>query len=144
MSFLSDIRAYFDQQIKVIDADLNLVDDALNDEPINQIEANRGYKMVVGDIEMALGSNFHQEDVSINLIIFQKSIRDEISTYDELYCKAQDIKDLIVSRKSQEAYADKNWTTIAPVSMLPSAEITDDKLFSMNLQFNITRQLKYN
>ena len=76
--------------------------------------------------------------------VIQKSIRDEITTYDELYCKAQDIKDLIVSRKSQEAYADKNWTTIAPVSMLPSAENTDDKLFSMNLQFNITRQLKYN
>ena len=142
MSFPTDIRAYFDQQIKQVDANLNLIDDALNDEPINIVETQKGYKLVLGAIEMAFLPNSQTEDITVTLVIYDKPARQEVNSYDILYCKGQDIKDLVVNIREQEAFANKNWTQITPVSMTPAQEETDDKLFSMTLEFNIRRDLR--
>ena len=56
--------------------------------------------------------------------------------------QTEDIKDLVVNIREQEAFANKNWTQITPVSMTPAQEETDDKLFSMTLEFNIRRDLR--
>ena len=143
MSFPSDVRAYFDERIKTIDTDLIALDDALNDEPISNTEADKGYKMVLGSIATELGPNFHTEFITVNLTIFARPLRCEIDSFDVLYCKAQDIKDAIVNKKNQDNYTDKNWNQIAPVSIIPSSEDTDDKLFRMDLEFSIRRDIAY-
>ena len=143
MSFPANIRAYFDERIVSIDPDLIEIDDALDDEPINNVEADRGYKMVLGNIDMEIQPNFHSENISVLLKIFARPIRDELATYDDLYCKAQDIKNSIIDKKNQDNYVDKNWTAIFPVSLVPSSEDTDDKLFKMDLEFTVRRDLPY-
>jgi len=143
MSYPSDIRGYFDERIKSIDPDLIPLEDALNDEVISQSEADKGYKMVLGNISMITGPQFHTESCQILLTIYTRPKRDELGTYDELYCKAQDIKDSIVNRINQQNYSSMNWNEIAPTSMVPSSEDTDDKLFKIELEFSVRRDIAY-
>ena len=143
MSYPSDVRAYFDERIKSIDADLIVLDDALNDETISLSEADKGYKMVLGPIACEPGPQFHTESLQVLLTIYSRPKRDELGTYDDLYCKAQDIKDSIVNRKNQEQYVNRNWNEIAPVSILPATADTDDKLFKMELEFSVRRDIAY-
>jgi len=143
MSYPSDIRGYFDERIKSIDVDLNVLDDALNDEVISTTEADKGYKMVLGDITMVPGPQFHTESCQVLLTIYTRPKRDELGTYDDLYCKAQDIKDSIVNRINQEQYASKNWNDILALSITPTTEDTDDKLFKMELEFSVRRDISY-
>jgi hypothetical protein len=141
MSFVSDIRAYFDTRIKTVDSSLNLIDDALNDEPINIIEAQTGYKMVLGDIESERDGNYYIENIPVTVYIYTRPIRNEVPTFDLLYCKAQDIKDAIINPLF--AKNGSNWSDIFATSIIPGAEDTDDKLFNMTLEFTIRRDLVF-
>ena len=141
MSFPSDVRAYFDARIKTVDANLDLIDDALNDEPINTVEAKKGYKMILGDIVFERDGNYYTEQIPVTVVIYDEPIRQEIATYDVLYCKGQDIKDAIIN--PMQAKTQSNWSDIFALSMTPGQEDTDDKLFNMTLEFNIRRDLTF-
>ena len=139
MSFPSDVRAYFDARIKEVDSNLNIIDDALNDEPINIVESQKGYKMLLGDVASTREGSTYNEFIPITVIIYSRPIRSEVAAYDLLYCKAQDIKDAVINpilAKNQT-----NWSDIFAVSIIPGKEDTDDKLFNMTLEFNIRRDL---
>lgn len=139
MSFPTDARSYFDTQIKTIDSTLNIIDDALDDEDINKSQLVSGYKMVLGDITGGRTGASYVEEIPVTLKIYAAANRSEISNFDTLYCKGQDIKDAIV--KPTEAKNQSNWSDIFFISMTPAAEATDDKLFNMTLLFTIRRDI---
>ena len=142
MSFVTDARAYFDARIKEIDPDLNIIDDALDDEPINNVEAVKGYKMVFGEISPDRDGSTYIENIPVTIKIYDQPYRCEIETFDTLYCKAQDIKDKVIAPKL--AKNQPNWSDIFAVSLVPSQEESDDKLFNMTIEFNIRRDLYFN
>ena len=139
---IAELRAYFDLHIKLVDPDLDPIEDALDDEPINQVEADRGYKLVIGDNSPARSGNSYRDSLDITLILYTKAVRDELASFDALYDKGLNIKDRIIAPIN--AKNDPAWTDIFSLGMVPGAEATDDKTFNLILNFNIRRDSFYN
>ena len=139
---IADLRAYFLLHIQAIDPDLKEIDDALDDEPLNQVEADTGYKLVIGNNAPERGGNFYTDNIPVTLIIYTKAVREELPNFDALYDKGLLIKDRIIAPCN--AKNDPSWSDIFITSMVPGAEDTDDKTFNLILEFNIRRDLFFN
>jgi len=141
MSLFSDIRSYFDIHIKAVNSSLGVIDDALNDEPLNNIEADQGYKLIFGELSSDRNGNAYFQDLPIELHIYKRPLRNELDNFDNLYCDAIDIKDRVISPVN--AKNGNSWSDIFSSTITPGQEDTDDKTFNMRLNFIIRTDLFY-
>jgi len=142
MSLFTDLRTYFDTKIKLVDADLNVFDDAFGDQPLNNVYADKFYKLVIGPAVLSNNGNTYIEEYLIQLIVFEQRKRSEIDTFNNLYDKVIQIKDLLVAPcdvKSQNLFSD-----MLALTVTPEKQNEDDKTFSMTLEFNLRVDKHYN
>lgn len=141
----SDIRTYFQDRIALVDSGLTQNEqDPANVEGVFSYEGDRFYKLVFGPAQATnTQGNSYGYEVQCNLILYSLSTRDELASYDALYEKATLVRESIQHPcfvKSSLA----DFTDILATSITPSVEDSDDKLFSMDIEFTLRNDYFYN
>lgn len=138
MSYISDIRSYFDTQIKMVDATIqDFVEDPLGIEDTGGVDRARYYKLIFGVTNTIKNGSIYQDDTEITLRIFSNTQRAEQTSFDDLYSKSIEIRDCVTDPKLV-----KNslvFTEIESSSITPSAIDDNDNAFSIDILFNIRK-----
>ena len=134
---ISSVRTYIQTRIAAVDATLLENDrDPFNVEDVTTSESDKFYKLVIGEAEQTnTAGNAYGLEVQMNLIIYARPDRDEITTYDSLYDKAIDVRESILAPCEVKNQAD--FSDIIGANILPGVEESNDQLFRMDLQFTV-------
>lgn len=141
----TELRTYFATQIAAVDPNLQEnTQDPFNVEDVASYEGDKFYKLVFGPTTLTnTAGNAYGYDVQINLVLYSLSDRDEVTSYDTLYTKAVNIRECI--QHPEDAKQDGiTFSDILGVSITPGVEESDDKLFSMDLEFILRSDYYYN
>lgn len=139
--FLDDIRAYIDLKVKAVDPTLSFFDDPFGDNDIENVLADKSYKFWFTTTAPSKTGNIYTEDMSCSIEIYGARQRDLTSNFDDVFCKAHQIKDELIapeSVKNSSAFTDILIDLIEP-DPLP----TDDKTVKVRLDLRIRRDLSF-
>jgi hypothetical protein len=139
MSFLSDLRTYFDDKIKEIDSNLSYFDDPEGEFDISESMAQKNYRLFATEMEGEWEGNRILENHSFTLQLFSPRGLKRTENYDALYCKALDIKYNIINPKT--AKGNSFATEISSTAFNISSLENDDNTYKAELQFVIRRDL---
>lgn len=136
---ISDIRAYFDTQIKEVDADLTAWEtDLFGNNDQSKPRAEKFYNLIIGNNNPVRDGNSHWDNYDVSLDIFTSESRDLINTFDAVYDKAIQIKNELINWKNYNNVLNDIEFTLAE----PLEEETNDNLIKVRLNFIV--RLNYN
>lgn len=138
---ISELRTYFDTQIKAVDADLEFIDDPFGDNDIDQVTSERFYKLWFGTTALTREGSFYLEEIPVTVEIYAQRDRDETASFDTVYQKAFDVKNCIVSPTDVKNQVE--WTDIFAQSLEPQPLDTDDNTIKVILTFLVRREITF-
>ena len=131
---ISDIRQYFDTQIKLVDAEIEAFDlDVFGDNEPDSAWPEKYYNLVVGQTTIAYEGNHVFKALPIRVDLYGRRGRDVIGLFDEIYEKALQIADCVIepiAMKNQSVFDDIEATLVAPVAL-----DTDDQNVKIEISF---------
>jgi hypothetical protein len=137
---ISDIRAYFDEQITMVDADLLAEDnDLFGNNDTSKPQAEKYYNLVIGVNNASRDGNSHWDAIDAALEIYSPETVDLVTAFDALYDKAIDIKNCIIDTKNYN----QRFNDIELILMQPLEEVTNDNLIRIRLEFIVRRNFTF-
>lgn len=142
---ITDIRSYFDTQIKAVDPDLVAWEsDLFGNNDQSEARADKYYNLFIGDLTPSRGGNYHRDVISVTLDIYSGEVRDLYTTFDSLYDKALDIKNCIIDTKNYNTQIEAGtWSDIEFTLATPIEEDSNDNSIRIRLEFNIIRNFYF-
>ena len=141
MSFLDDIRSYVDTKVLAVDSTLSFFDDPFGDNDIENVMADKSYKFWFINTIPSRNGSIYIEDVKASLEIYASRSRSLSTNFDTVFCKAHEIKDLLI-----DPLSNKNslfFTEIFVDLIEPLPLVTDDKSVKVRLDLTIRRDLQF-
>lgn len=136
---MSEIRNFFDTQIKTIDPLLNAWDqDLFGNNDINKPQAQKYYNLIIGNNNPTRDGNSHWDRFEVFLDIYSGIERDRLSSFDAVYDKSINIKNEIIDEKNYNNILND----VEFVSAEPLEETDNDN--SMKIRLNFIVSLNYN
>lgn len=135
---IADIRAYFDEQIKKVDPNLEpWKEDLFGNNDQSKPRAERYYNLAIGDNFNTRDGNSFWDNITVNLDLYSGEQRDLITAFDSLYDKAIDIKNCIIN---PEDYSDGfRFNDIEINSMIPQEQAENDNSLWIRLEFTVRK-----
>ena len=142
MSFITDIRTYFDTKILECDPNLEFLDDIFGDNDIGSSYPDKFYKLIFGEITPSVIGDFYQDQFPVIVEIYAARSADITAAFDILYVSAVDIKNNLINPISSKN--ESSFNELVAESILPSPLESDDKTIKMIITFTITRGFIFN
>lgn len=134
---IATIRQYIKEQILAVDSDMVEHKEPLLSDNIPQVNLQRSYQIIIGSSSNANRDNARQDNFDVLVKIFGSGYLDQLTNYDELYCKALYIRDNVVNLQNLDQ---SDLQDAIGVSITPSAIDTDDNTYVMDIQFTIVTE----
>lgn len=141
MSLISDLRTYFDERIKAVDALYEFIDDPFGDDTISENYGDRSYKLWFTGLDRIKAPNNYTDTLQAAVEIYSEECRDNTGAFDTIYTKAIQISDYVVDPTCIETVA--SITDIQLNSIEPSPVESNDKMVKVVLLFTIRRDFKF-
>ena len=137
---ITQIRSYFDSQVKKVDSALNAWNkDLFGNNDLTKNQADKYYNLIIGVLSSERDGNGIIDSFNITLDIYVSSKRDIISAFDELYTKAIAIINEIIDPQNINA----NFSDILNNSIEPLEEESNDNTIKMRLEFILRKDCRF-
>jgi len=137
---ISDIRAYFNEQVIMVDPDLLAYEnDLFGNNDTTEPRAEKYYNLVIGVNTPSRDGNSHWDEINTQLTIHSEETTDLIGAFDALYDKAIDIKDCIIDTKNYN----QRFNDIEFILLEPIEELTNDNSIKVRLEFIVRRNFTF-
>ena len=137
---ITQIRSYFDSQVKKVDSALNAWNkDLFGNNDLTKNQADKYYNLIIGVLSSERDGNGIIDSFNITLDIYVSSKRDIISAFDELYTKAIAIRNEIIDPQNINA----NFSDILNNSIEPLEEESNDNTIKMRLEFILRKDCRF-
>jgi hypothetical protein len=138
---ISNIRSYFDTQVKAIDPSINAWSkDLFGNNDLSKHQASNYYNLIIGPMESEKDGNGIQDNFQVFLDIYVSTKRDILTSFDELYDKAILIRNEVIDPVNIN---NANFSDIVNLSIEPIEEESNDKTVKMRLEFNIRKDCRF-
>lgn len=138
---ISDLRNYFDLQVKAIDPDIEgFKDDVFGNNDNYKNKADKYYNLSIGDLNSTKDGNGLDDVFSLTLDVFTSSKTKVQNSFDTLYEKAILIRDKVVCPKNYNGI----FSDVICDSITPEEELTNDKYIKMRLQLQVRVAYNFN
>jgi len=141
MSLISDLRTYFDDRIKALDATYVFIDDPFGDDSISENYGDSNYKLWFGGISREKGPNYYSDIIEATIEIYSEECRDNTGAFDSVYNKAIEMADYIIDPVCIETVS--SITDIQLNSIEPSPVGDNDNMVKVVLLFTIRKDFKF-
>lgn len=138
---ISEIRTYFQTQIRVCNPDFKEIRDPFGTDDISLSLIDQNYKLIFGSLTSEAIGNFFTETIPVTLEIYKKAGYNELEDFDSTYDLARSVRSSVINPltvKNQTAFSD-----ILPEGIEPSALDTNDKVYRFTLTFNIRKDFDF-
>jgi hypothetical protein len=137
---ISNIRSYFDSQVKKVDSSLNAWNkDLFGNNDLTKNQADKYYNLIIGIMNSDRDGNGITDSFNITLDVYVSSKRDILGAFDSLYDKAILIKNEVIDPKNING----NFSDILSVSIEPLEEETNDNTLKMRLEFILRMDCRF-
>jgi len=126
-----DLRSYIITKISGIYPDKFEIDDPTDSDDVNTIDAENGYKIIMGTMSGGLTGSSYIQETPIEVHLFKKSGLEQTIIFDNAYDEAVNIKnELIVPTESKNQLPFNEMTF---VNIVPTVLQNNDKIYKMTI-----------
>ena len=136
------IKAYFDERVKEVDPDLSAYEfDVFGNNDITTNQAQKKYNLIIGITNTVRLNQGFTDEVDVTLDLWSSNGADVYQDYQDLYCKALDIRNGCINQLNIEN-AGNDIGEVESISTTPLEEDTNDNVFKMRLNFTVRRYFR--
>lgn len=135
---ISEVRNYFDARIKEVDPELvAYLYDVFGNNDVTANQAEKNYNLILGALSTERINQGLSDTMTVTLDLWSSNGTNVQCDFDSLYCKALRIRDGVLKLSNIEQEEEIGQITFGGLE--PLEEATNDNVFKMRLNFQVTR-----